>query len=367
MGLVSYYRHSVRGTGTVDSTWAGCPYDATSKPHTDECVEYYYGDGEGVLSATKLTSTYHIGIMYGRLPNTHHTVELNFDDTAAVFAGEREIAATGPVAPLFYLNDVAAPAVIKDIIWDETVAQAKQRFIDSGGTQEAADNIFTFGGHGFHVIRDDTPYFVGVYGQGTNELISLDAVKNHMSCGPPIFQPGYNIVTSWFYGQNGSPIDRPHWGVSGIWAAIQNSQYWQSVVAPFRNAALSGSGALQSSRVDMIPYGIGVCPSRTGSLVGVIRTGGQVWFVWRKTDESFEDEGIIRHTGSGQAHLSFQSRNPDGRLEHYSEGEYRQVNGSTFPNAYDSDGTDQFTSAGSRKLISVGRDVEIQDAGSSGL
>jgi hypothetical protein len=117
----------------------------------------------------------------------------------------------------------------------------------------------------------------------------------------------------------------------------------------------------------MIPYGLGVCESEAGSLVGVIRTGGNVWFVWRKTDENFEEEGIIKVVGSGQAHLSFQSRNPDGRLEYYTEGEYRHVSGSAYPSAYDGNLTDQFTSTGSRKLVSVGREVEFVDDGVSDI
>lgn len=148
-------------------------------------------------------------------------------------------------------------------------------------------------------------------------------------------------------------------GIKWLWHTIEQSLFWGMKLRPLRDAALAGSdGALESSRIDMIPYGIGICPSKAGSLVGVIRTGGQAWFIWRKTDESFEDEGIIHTVGTGTAGFSFQSRDSDGRLGDYTEGNYRtSLYSSDFQCIFDGDFADQFTGPAGRKLTKVGREV----------
>jgi hypothetical protein len=207
---------------------------------------------------------------------------------------------------------------------------------------------------------------------------SLDGVKNGRHFDPP-----YMFDIDGVYHHSTVEDDQLSWGNKRIWAVIESSAYWQEVVSPLRDAAVNsemlGIGAKQSSRIDMIPYGIGVCPSKSGSLVGVIRRGGATWFVWRKTDENFEEEKIIHVIGEGQAHLSFQSRNEDGRLEHFGEGPYHygvangtpewpfaEYDGDNWPYVFDGDITDQFTSGGSRKLVSVGREVEFTEVQSEG-
>jgi hypothetical protein len=361
--FVSYYRHSERTDSYVESNpGSDCYYesrDPAAYPYIDVCLKYHYNAVSGALKGWITNSTYLVGIMYGRFP-CNMAINNYGDRDMGIFTEEGVIAYNTSQAPIYYCNSNGADVLTKNIIWEENLDGAKEHFLAAGGSQEDADKIYSGAGSSFHVIRDDTPYFVRVSSEYNYGPVSLDAVKHGRNATPPIFRSD-----KWLY-DNADVLPHDNIGPKPIWDIIENSEYWQSIVAPLReeakNAGTFSEEALFASRVDMIPYGVGVCESKAESLVGVIRSGGTAWFIWRKTDENFEEEKIIHVVGEGQAHLSFQSRNPDGRLEHFSEGKY-ESSAAQGINAYDGDVTDQFTSDGSRKLVSVGREVSIEDSG----
>jgi len=149
------------------------------------------------------------------------------------------------------------------------------------------------------------------------------------------------------------------------------------------------------SKWDNIPYGYGISPSKAGELVGIIISGQQPYFVWRKTDESFSlDVEPLLNAYEGQF-ASFESTSEDGICGEYDSnyslkyhyGEWpvafnptnrppsRQPltpEGNTsggkawfFTEVYESDFVDQF-SGQLRKLTHIGRQplVELIDRGS---
>lgn len=176
----------------------------------------------------------------------------------------------------------------------------------------------------------------------------LDAFKNQMFLGPITAEPTYSgaIFTT----------DDDSLGIKRLWKVIEDSPFWADVIKPLRDAAIAMTGDNSAaSRIDCVPYGIGISPTKAEELVGIVKSGAKVFFVWRKTDEDLDD--LMMSNGSA-AHLSFESRNTNGRLEHYGEGDFQDnVSAQDVEDLWDAEYADQFSGDGSRKLTAVGREI----------
>lgn len=361
IAYIVYYKHHVRSDTTVDKTISGVVEDDDCDVWMDSFFNYGSGIDDELIKAGYtspgqiddahvIESTHYVGIMWGRIPSDFSCHFIGLEESP-IYSGN-ELENIPNESEVSFYNSGNSLVGTVDLIWEETYEDARDHFVDSGESQEDADEIYSGGGSSFHVVRDSTSYFVRVGNQAS--LQTLDAVKNTMLMSPPDTRGLSNI----YFGHTFDPDDAAY-GRKRLWKVIEDSDYWKNLIDPMRQDAIDRDGVLQSSRIDMIPHGFALSPSKAGSLVAVIRTGGNTWFVWRATDEDFEDEGQ-RHTvgTSGKGHLSFQSRDSNGRLRHYREGEYEGA--SDLKYAWDADFADQFSSTeGSRKLDKVGREIDF--------
>lgn len=353
---VVYYKHQVRGEDLIETHIDGIdPYDIC-----DLWLVGQYGDEEeqhtqfhdgsytrgGTFNYLPIETTNHVGIIYGRLPCDFSPSNIGVgEDNPPNYLGHstEDVVLVDP-------DGISIGTITQ--VSQESGEESKAHFLDAGGSQEDADNIYSGSTNSAHVIRAEAGLCLRVFNGSDHSIGQYDGVKNDAFLDTPRTLDGV-------YGERTENPDNSTEGMKKLWATIENSQFWQEVISPLRTLALNGEGALQSSRIDMIPYGIGICPSKAGSLVAAIRVvGGESWFVWRAKDEDFDTEEERHVVGAGpKGHLSFQSRSADGSLEHYSEG----ANFDWQP--HDSEFADQFTSDGTRKLISAGRVISLADAG----
>jgi hypothetical protein len=113
---------------------------------------------------------------------------------------------------------------------------------------------------------------------------------------------------------------------------------------------------LMMGMMDKFPYGVGISPDKEGSLVGVIHSEGRTYFVWRRTDEEFQEFYVGNSTNMGW--LSFEASREDSKDGYFADGDYwlRSLS------LYEYDFVDQFIVEGGtgRKLYAVGgRDPEL--------
>jgi hypothetical protein len=386
-----YYRHHEKTTTTIDrefptincvcdeslQIWGGNGATITGPDHQDghddEIIKVVYDcslscsgiaptpASTGTLHSRLMKSTHHVATWWGRIPHdfTPHNMLITDDEE-----DEHYHEAVHNTAPIKFYDDEGTDVGTLDVVWEETQEDAREHYVASGGEQKDADEIYSGGGSSFHVLRDETPYYVYIARNNSlNALWPCDAIRNTQYVGPPITREEDDNK----YVGSVSLHDNDALGIKRIWQVIEDSKFWTDVIQPLRDKAINDSDdAMQSSRIDCIPYGIAISPSKEGSLVGVIRkgTGGNCWYIWRRKDEDFEDEDNPQlrtvkpegETGSGKGHLSFQSRDADGGLKHFREPPYalKQY-------CYDIDAIDHFSGPGSRKLTKFGRDIKYTE------
>lgn len=353
VAYVTYYHHH-EFSGSRHETTIGDSFDEDDP--CDNHLAQWWENGENedndlsdvtrnlnVFDAEIVDSTYYIGILYGRWPSdwAPHNISIEEPPTDETPIGSE--------ATLYFYNDSNAYQGSKDIIWEESAEDAQQHFVDAGGSEEDSLEIYSGGGSSLHVIADTTPYYIRVGSSGLLGLTPLDACKNTMFMGP-IFELASQEYDGWQFQQDDSSF-----GIKRLWSQIVSADYWTDLIGPLRSSAVASSGDnMQSSRIDSMPYGVGLCPGKEGDLVGIIRKGGSAWFIWLAGDEDFSEEDRYHSVGTPYF-FSFQTRSSDGSLEHYSEGKWNDEQ-----TAYDGDFTDQFTGTG-RKLTKVGRSVSFNE------
>jgi hypothetical protein len=374
-----YYRHHVLSGTTIDSSLSGdCDCDwwgrAWRSTGGNEAYDCGYdqvdccddsppcGGGTGTFHAKVVQSTHYVGLWWGRLPHdfTPHNLRVTDDANDSHYP-----TAVHNKSTISFFNDSNDSAGTKDLIWEETYDDAREHAEAAGVSREEIDKIWSGGGSSLHVVGETTPHYIRCGNASTPNLWHLDAVKNTMFLSVPFMRAEDDFAyNGWQFTHENASL-----GIKRLWVNIADSDYYQNVIGPLRDSAAGTTGAMQSSRVDCIPYGIAISPSKAGSLVGIVRkgTGGNCWFIWRAKDENFEEEGQLKTVGTaGKGRLSFQSRSDDGSLSIYSEGPYDYTDpGKSY--LYDIDGTDQFSgpSGSGRKLTAMGRNIEYT-AGDSG-
>lgn len=345
------YRHQENKTGTTNSnvySSINCACDDELElwnGWSDEAVDINYTrsttcdadppvqSADSSLTARECESTHYIGVMWGRPPNQFKPSNLGLGTVLE------------DVATVNFCNGSGTSVGTQDFIWCPTKDQAKAQFLAAGGDSGDAEFIHEGGSNAdIHVHRDGSSDYVKI-GNSTS-YGHLDAFKNQMFLGPIVAEPVYSGAVF--------TIDDDALGIKRLWQVIEDSPFWEDVIEPLRNDAVAMTGDHSAaSRIDMIPFGIGISPTKEGELVGIVKTGAKVFFVWRKTDEDLDD--LMMRNGTA-AHLSFESRNTNGRLEHYGEGDFEDNWGAQdVEDLYDAEYADQFSGDGSRKLTAVGR------------
>ena len=103
------------------------------------------------------------------------------------------------------------------------------------------------------------------------------------------------------------------------------------------------------SRQDNIPFGVAISPTQAGDLVGIIKMGAKSFFVWRKTNETFDFSFHAREGGYGGQNTTF-------------EGSGDNTNPQIiFPDANGGDTyyLDQFIASRYREVTQVGRKILV--------
>jgi hypothetical protein len=90
-----------------------------------------------------------------------------------------------------------------------------------------------------------------------------------------------------------------------IWNKIENNSGW----SPYKEKddldfTLRETGDSGGSDV---PIGIGLSPTLAGELVGVVKVNNKVYYIWRKTDESFEVRSITSDPSYAGQLLQFEN------------------------------------------------------------
>jgi hypothetical protein len=383
--FVNYYHQQVLTGDTAVtsglSDYSGLPPapDEDSFDLHDE-MRYYTASGSeenATVTANIIKSDWYVGIMWGRWPCSY--TPTGWLPMGGIGDGEQEGCQKSNLEKIsfFQYTDLGVEGWQLDLVGtlslinQETAEDAKAHYLATTAENETAEqraaraeDIYSGGGGDIHIIRDGSSYYVklGIQTGNGDECGNLDCVKqDKYLMPPPEGSQGADIYN--LQAEMAVPFNNPVFDVSCIWSLIENSTYWQQIIKPLRDAAKPGGNGsigspMQSSRIDEIPYGFGISPSKAGSLVAIIRSGGDAWYVWRKTNENFETEGRIRtKEGGAKGHLSFLSRNADGSLENYSEG--------SSPDGYnkycDGEFPEQFSGDSNRKLTAVGRAGVLED------
>jgi hypothetical protein len=103
------------------------------------------------------------------------------------------------------------------------------------------------------------------------------------------------------------------------------------------------------NRVDNIPFGTGISPTKTGDLVGIVKVGNTPFYIWRKTDETFS---FLYHEIEGNyvgENITFEGRTRDDTTEII----HPDINGG------DALMFDQFITSEYRKIEKVGRKITV--------
>lgn len=260
----------------------------------DQCAKVDYNDSEscpgeetapGVIHAKIVEAKYYEAVFWGRFP-------CNFASNG--FAADF---IEGP-PELFDKADVAiatsggGSAGTIQVDWCQTYEQIRQSFIDAGGSEEEASLIFCGGTSGdfHHTIETDTSYRVKMIGPQSQEVLNrAGAIRNDpFACPVRTNEAGA-------YTNHTSSIPNEDVGIQRLWKVIEESGFYVNVIEPLRGAALIPSNHLAASRIDCIPFAVGLSPSKEGDLVGVLKHGGTAYYIWRKIDEEFD----VKSSGSG--------------------------------------------------------------------
>ena len=263
---------------------------------------------------------------------------------SAIWAGEKLQQST---ARLVLYDSAHSEAGSVSFVCGETADEAKAHFLSAGGTADEADVVHTGAlSSNLHICTDTSDYFVKV---GTSDYgySPIYAVATTAYGGPPVSMADYAESVIGF-----QPVpDEPEWGTRYLWPVIESSVFWTNTIKPLRDAAIAGTDNIsEASRVDMIPWGVAVSPSKAGDLVGIVRKGGRAYFIWCRTDEELKQWGV----GTVRNPIRWESNNADGRLGACYEGDYASEN------FYDADFADLWLGDETRKLTHIGRDIVIE-------
>ena len=321
----------------------------------NNAVKTQYTQSSHTLRAYESVSTHYVVSFWGR-PPCNFTARWFHED------GRPQAEDTAPVG---FFNDQEQFVGTVDMTWSETYEQAQAHFISAGGSPDEAQDIRTGGLSGnLHICTDNTDYFVKVGNESNESWGTLRQIGSTCFGSPVITRSDVSYA---YQGFDLSPMGSPEFGIGRLWQVIEESKAWTNLIKPLRDKALTATsdatvasrlsqaeGVSAASRIDMIPWGVGVSPSKTGDLVGVIRIRERAYFVWRKTDEEFTPKIV----GSQTTPIRFESNDLTGKLGVFSEGCYGTLEAeSTNENVYDADYCDLFIGDSARKLTHVGRNV----------
>jgi len=348
-----HYRHQLKtrtGPVVIDCTAKGSDWKSILSwwSGTDnEIGKTAYDSGTFQLTSWVDAVTHYEVFFWGRPP-------CNFTPLWAVISEADPMPSTS-VVKFFDVSEVEVGTV--NLIWSETSTETKAHAISAGVEAEIVEKIDTGGlSCNMHVCFDSTgnrvKLNIGLGGIGF-AWGNLDQVCNTSLCGP-VRTPADNAD---MYERLSPSPDSDNFGIKALWDVIEESAPWVNTIALLRTAAIARTDDNSAaSRIDMIPYGIGISPSKAGDLVGIIKIREKPYYIWRKTDEVIEEKVV----GSTRGAVRFESRNADGRLEHFSEnGWLAQVSYNLGDHVYDSDFCDQFSGPATRQMTHVGRSVTL--------
>lgn len=343
------YRHQVNpNTDYEQHSYTGI------SPECEADIQFYWGNVNNnavrteynsstkTLKAYKTESTHYVVYFWGRPPCNftarwfHEEGKPSCEDTAPVGFFDKEGQFVGTV----------------DFIWNESYTKAQSDFVSAGGSSDDANEIFTGGLSGnLHICSDNTEYCVKIGNSSVESLGNLSAISATCYAGPVITR---SEAGNAYQGFDLSGFDTQEFGIKRLWKVIEESKAWTDLIKPLRDKAIARTNnASAASRIDMIPWGVGISPSKTGDLVGVIRIREKAYYIWRKTDEEFTPKVV----GSQRHPIRFESNASDGKIGSFTEGNFGTLADAGKENIYDADYCDLFVGGSDRKLTHVGRDV----------
>lgn len=242
---------------------------------------------------------------------------------------------------------------IVELVWCNSQATSRTHALATGTTQEESERIF-FGSTTAnpHVVWSDRDDFVRVSAYGSL-LGPIDGIKHDQ-----LWQPPWTYSDTGTYETRVEEPDSPNYGMKRIWKHIEESSAWVSIIKPLRDKVIhkrdeeteSCGEDSPASRMQHIPFGVGISPIKEGDLLAVIRSGGKAYYLWAKQDQVEFDEKTIQFGGTPdpevdlRGSLRFESNQPDGSLGHYSEQANPEHVGWLYvPHFYDCDYADQFS------------------------
>jgi hypothetical protein len=308
----------------------------------NNAVKTEYNSSTNTLKAYKVESTHYLVFFWGR-PPCNFTARWFHED------GQPSAEDTSPVG--FYNADENFVGTV-DLIWNETFEKAQADFVTAGGSSEDASEILTGGLSGnLHVCSDTTQYFVKIGNESTESFGTMSGISSTCYGGPVITRSSASYS---YQGFDLSGFDTQEFGINRLWKVIEDSKAWTDLIKPLRDKAIAMTdNATSASRIDMIPWGVGISPSKAGDLVGVVRIREKAYYVWRKTDEEFTPKVV----GSATHPTRFESNDSTGKLGEFTEGNYGTLMDAGTENLYDADYCDLFVGDSGRKLTHVGREV----------
>ena len=301
------------------------------------------GDEIDTVTAYVWNSTHYIGIFWGRLP---HDFQEDFLITNIASSGRQSTTEVrfytdGDIDD--YLGSVEYP-------WFETRDEARSSWVDAGGSLSEVESVVLCGSNTteLHLHRDAANESIRIVSASDLKECKLDQIRNtvHLS---PVDASDLDAVYGYYgliYG--GVSALQQHCGCYRLWQVIEDSDFWQNVIAPLRDAALAWEdNATPGSMIDCIPYGVALSPSMAGDLVGILRKGQRAYFIWRRTDEDLDALMVVDGDSDNTGHCSFESNRLDGATEHFSEPSYwvKEPDFVVQPlwHAYGAEYADQFT------------------------
>jgi hypothetical protein len=307
----------------------------------------------GTVKSRPVQVDWYEALWWGRWPCNWAANHYGTDATAGPV--EAYPTATCQFVSSFTGTTIATP----ELLWRDTVTTARSNFIEAGGIQDESERIFCGGTSGdLHIVGADPSLAVRLRGpQEQSARVSANCIKHKMSLSPIETKStnSYHYVSEFF------AHDSEDIGVKALWMVIENSGFWEDVIAPLRDEAKDPNNNKAASMIDCIPFGVGISPSKQEDLVGIVKLRNRVFFIWRRTDEEIDDYSIGDVSEKmGFETFSSESFSSEGRWGIWELGQ------SFTSKVWDGEWVDQYRVVSGRKIDAVGFHPENPAEGTSG-
>ncbi len=220
------------------------------------------------LSATCPTRTQYVGLWWDRWPGDFDIFKTPVNDSEVKLREQ--------------WNPIQLPNIVYTLVGDESYDEAIEKLTTLGLTEEEAKEIILGGQNSIHHMSHTvyTESFVKI-AQTLHDLhgmawtcCDLKPIDHTLAIQDDYW---YQTLPAqvYVYGKTTrSDLFKP------IWDRILASNYWTQY-GQYAVGYPDGDAYID----DDIPFGLGISPNKTGTLLAVVKVGSKRFYVWQKTDE----------------------------------------------------------------------------------